>query len=221
MRDDHDRHTLLPAGVLQELEDLLAGHIVERAGRLVAEQELRIFRQRAGDGDALLLAAGELTGEVVRARGQADFVQDRRCVERVFTDLRRELDVFKRRQVADEVIELEDKADVVAAIGRELAGVEAAHARPVDRDGAARAGVHAAEHVEDRRLARARGADDDAEFTLFDRKADVVHRANFDLSAVVDLGNILKCDESRHSPTPPLQISFLFYYKWKITEMQV
>jgi len=109
----------------------------------------------------------------------------------------------------------------VAAIGRELAGVEAAHKRPVDRDGAARAGVHAAEHVEDRRLARARGADDDAEFTLFDRKADVVHRANFDLSAVVDFGNILKCDESRHSPTPPLQISFLLYYKWKITEMQV
>ena len=35
VRDDHDRHTLLPAGVLQELEDLLAGHIVERAGRLV------------------------------------------------------------------------------------------------------------------------------------------------------------------------------------------
>ena len=61
--------------------------------------------------------------------------------------MRRELDVFKRRQVADEVIELEDKADVVAAIGRELAGVEAAHTRPVDRDGAARTGVHAAEHV--------------------------------------------------------------------------
>ena len=103
----------------------------------------------------------------------------------------------------------------------ELAGVEVAHARAIDRDRAARAGVHAAEHVEDRRLARARGADDDAELTLFNRKADVVHRANFDLSAVVDFGNILKCDESRHSPTPPLQISFLLYYKWKITEMQV
>ena len=40
VRDDHDRHALFPAGILQELQDLLARHIVERAGRLVAEQEL-------------------------------------------------------------------------------------------------------------------------------------------------------------------------------------
>ena len=71
-------------------------------------------------------------------------------------------------------------------------GVLAGNVLAVQNDVALGGLIDAGQHVKDRRLARARGADDDAEFTLFDRKADVVHRANFDLSAVVDLGNILK-----------------------------
>ena len=38
----------------------LAGHLVERAERLVHQQQLRIERQRAGDRDALLHAARQL-----------------------------------------------------------------------------------------------------------------------------------------------------------------
>ena len=41
---------------------------VERAGRLVAQQDVRPLRDRARDRDALLLAAGELRRESDRRR---------------------------------------------------------------------------------------------------------------------------------------------------------
>ena len=45
--------------VLQQVEDLRLDRHVERRHRLVAHHELRVERQRAGDADALPLAAGE------------------------------------------------------------------------------------------------------------------------------------------------------------------
>jgi hypothetical protein len=44
----------------QFILDRLFGVAVERGGRLVEHQDARIFQDGAGDGDALLLAAGEL-----------------------------------------------------------------------------------------------------------------------------------------------------------------
>ena len=40
----------------------VAGRLVEVAGRLVGEDEARAGGERPADGDALLLAAGELLG---------------------------------------------------------------------------------------------------------------------------------------------------------------
>ena len=55
------------AELLLDLADLLADMAaelgVEIGERLVEEQHLRLEHQRAGDGDALLLAAGELAGQ--------------------------------------------------------------------------------------------------------------------------------------------------------------
>ena len=59
----------------QQGQDLLAVGRVEVAGRLVAQDRLRLGDQGAGDGDALHLAAGHLLGEVLGAVAQADAVQ--------------------------------------------------------------------------------------------------------------------------------------------------
>ena len=48
---------------------------VEVAGRLVGQHQRRVHGQGAGDGDALLLAAGQLVGEMLLAVGQADLVE--------------------------------------------------------------------------------------------------------------------------------------------------
>ena len=44
VRDQNHRAAHALACVLQELEDRLAGLVVERAGRLIAEQKLRTLR---------------------------------------------------------------------------------------------------------------------------------------------------------------------------------
>ena len=60
---------------LQDLHDLARGRRVERAGRLVGEQDLGPRDQRAGDRDALLLAARELARQVLGAVGEADLAR--------------------------------------------------------------------------------------------------------------------------------------------------
>ena len=57
VRDDDHRAALADRRHVA-LEDRLA-LVVERAGRLVEDQDARIGEQRAGDGDALALAAAE------------------------------------------------------------------------------------------------------------------------------------------------------------------
>jgi hypothetical protein len=60
-----------------QLEDLLLHGDVERAGRLVGDQKLRLAGDRHGDHHPLLLAAGELVGIAVDLlRGQAHLVQE-------------------------------------------------------------------------------------------------------------------------------------------------
>ena len=60
----------------EQLEDLGLHGDVERRDRLVADDELGLDRQRAGDGDALALAAGQLGRLALqRRRRQGDAVE--------------------------------------------------------------------------------------------------------------------------------------------------
>src|SRR6478752_4445420 len=56
VRHHHDRLPELLHGLAHELEDLGTGARVEVAGGLVGEDDLGLTRERARDGDALLLA---------------------------------------------------------------------------------------------------------------------------------------------------------------------
>ncbi len=104
--------------VAQQVHDVPAVGAVEVARRLVGEQDRRVVGQRARQRDALLLAAGELRRIVMRAAGQADLVEQRagprRGVGRA-RDLHRHRDVLERRERRNEVEELEDEADLLAA----------------------------------------------------------------------------------------------------------
>ena len=72
--DDEHRHALAgqPAHDREDVTDELG---VEGRGRLVEEHELGVHRQRPGDGDALLLTAGELGREGVGLVGQPDLLE--------------------------------------------------------------------------------------------------------------------------------------------------
>ena len=77
MRDQNDG---VPGGVefLQDAHDFFAGVAVERAGGFVGQNHAAAVHQRAGDGDALLLAAGELGRVVFEAFFQPQTAQQMR-----------------------------------------------------------------------------------------------------------------------------------------------
>ena len=101
---------------MQRLEHQAAGLGVERAGGLVAEENVRPLRDGARDRDALLLAAGELRRKVIEPVAQPDQPQRLLGAHRVRGDLGHQRDVLARRETRDEVVELEDEPDVLAPI---------------------------------------------------------------------------------------------------------
>ena len=72
-------NTIGRAGRLPDAQDLLvhalAGHLVERAERLVHEQDRRLEGERPGDGHALLHAARQLVRVVLEEVAELDQVE--------------------------------------------------------------------------------------------------------------------------------------------------
>ena len=104
---------------------LLAQLLVEGAERLVHQHELRLEHERAGDGDALLLAAGELDRTAVGERTQLHHLQ--RTIDacgdlglRQPADGQRKGDVLRDCHVREQRVVLEHHADL-ALVRRQLA----------------------------------------------------------------------------------------------------
>ena len=79
----HDHGLALVGDVAQDREHLLGRCRVERAGRLVGDDDLGAVGERARDGDALALAAGELVGPLVRMLGKSERAEQSRPRSRI------------------------------------------------------------------------------------------------------------------------------------------
>ena len=76
MADEEISQAELVLQVTHQIEDLGLNGNIERRGRFVADDEFGFGCQRAGDGDALALAAGKLVGKFQAVIGmQADEIQ--------------------------------------------------------------------------------------------------------------------------------------------------
>ncbi len=76
--DEQQRHAHLALQLLQQLEDLRLDRHVERGGRLIGDQQVRLVGERHGDHDALALAARQLMRKRVETLfrlADADLVQ--------------------------------------------------------------------------------------------------------------------------------------------------
>jgi len=98
VRDDERGGTEFAVDFFNHFQHELAGSVVERAGGFIAEQQFRAFGDRAGDGDALLLATGKLGWEMVNAVAEADEAQSFVWRHGIFDELGHELHVFERRE---------------------------------------------------------------------------------------------------------------------------
>jgi len=179
--DDH-RHAVL--GELDhDIEDLVDHLGVQRAGRLVEEHDLRMHREGARDGHALLLAAGELSRELGCLLGDADALEQRhRLLLGLRLGLAEHLDrperhILEDRQVREEVERLEDHADLGPQLGKALA--LRGQGLAVDADLAAGDRLEPVDGAAQRRLARAGRPDDDDDLALVDLQVDVFECVEF------------------------------------------
>ncbi len=119
MSGHQQRDAFVGGHIEKELEHGCAGVLVERAGGLVGEKNFRVVHQRATDGGALALAAGELLDLLIQAMGEAgalgELVQAliRKDAIRSGGDGRDET-VLGKREVGNKVVKLKDEADFVA-----------------------------------------------------------------------------------------------------------
>ena len=135
MGHQHQGHAALGVFGEQQIDDLLAGGLVEISGRLVRHQDRRIGRQRAGKRHALLLAAGQLGWIVMQAVAEADRAQFlRRALRRIGItgQLQRHRDIFQRRHGRNQVKRLEHDTDLTAAKARQRVLVEGIERGAVD-----------------------------------------------------------------------------------------
>jgi cell volume regulation protein A len=79
---DH-RHAGFVAQPHQIGQDLDLALLVERAQRLVQQQQARLRQQRAAERDALALAAGELAGTAIEQAADVEQVDDARALRRI------------------------------------------------------------------------------------------------------------------------------------------
>ena len=135
------------------------GGVIEIAGRLVGQQDLRVVGQRADDRDALLLAAGEPRRAMVEraapsptrsssCRGLARGPRRRGDAG----DHLRQHDVLQRRELRQQVVELVDEAERAAPQQRavlvgQAAAIAAARSAPRRRRAAPAARRHAAASI--------------------------------------------------------------------------
>ncbi len=115
--DQHDRRSGVRF-VSQQVGDPFAGRLVEAAGRLVGNDQLRLRHDRPSDGDTLLLATAELAG---KARGLLTEPDDAQRFDASFqavspgdlgsAQLDRQFDVFCSGEGREEMKILEDDAD--------------------------------------------------------------------------------------------------------------
>ena len=193
--------------VAHQGEDAFTRLVVEVGRRFIGQHHGRVGDQGAGDGHALPLATTQLVRAVFRELRQIHHVQHllHALAPLLAADLghlqQRVLDVLLGAQHRKKIEGLEDEADGTGTQARQLVGRLAADIVAGDRHASAGGGVDAADDVQHRRLAAARGAGDGEEGTGVDGERHVVQGAHHVVAEAVFLDDVLKGDDG-HARLP-------------------
>ena len=174
--------------------------IVQRGCAVIEDEHLRLFDERARDGQALALAAGEIAAALldglVQMQGLAgDDVERLRDGERLVQIFLRGAFVAPEEVGADGALEehglLRDDGDGLS----QLLLVDSAHVRAADQNAALGRVVEAGNEVHQRGLAAACAADDADGLAGADAEGDMLQ--GFRAGALVMQGDVLKGDAAR------------------------
>ena len=198
MRDEDGRDAELLLDLADGAAQFLADLGVERAERFVEQEDLGPVCERAGDRDALLLAARELGRQAVVHALERDELQELGAAGHALgaaypPDPQREFDVVRDAHVAEQRVVLEYEADAA------IAGRDPGDVTPVQRDAAVVHFDEAGDGAQQGALAAAGGAEQDEEFALLDLQRDVVD----DRMRLIPLGNLVERDRHATEPAGP------------------
>ena len=176
MRDHDDSGLGLGDDFQQLVLQLGAGQRVQRAERFVEQQHFGLHRQGSGNADALLHAAGDFAGALLRGGGQTDHRQHRigARLELGFAfgggkhALDRQIDVFKAGQPRQQRVVLKHHGALRAGASDFAVGAQQYTLRGQGQPG---------DQVEQRRFAAARVADQGDKLALGDLEVDILQRA--------------------------------------------
>jgi hypothetical protein len=172
MGDDDDTAARGAGDFVHKFHDATTILAVEGGGGFVGDEEARFVDEGAGDGDTLLLAAGELGGalRVPCRRGRGAGAAPRRTFLGLVTahavEEERHGDVLGEIEGGDQVELLENESDVLATERGDPGLGQAVEAGAKDIDGAGVPVEGAGSDGEQGRLAATRGADEEVEFAL-------------------------------------------------------
>jgi acyl-CoA thioesterase-1 len=202
VRHQDDGDPLLLVELLEHLQHLLARARVEVAGGLVGEQQARLVDERAGDRDALLLAAGELRRVVVEPLAEPHALQQLRRAalglavgDRVVRVRQRHHHVLQRAGAGQQVEVLEDEPDLAVADERAAVGAEGGNLLAIEPVFAGRGVVETPEDVHERALARATGAHQGDELAARDVHGHALEDRHVDFAEVVGLVDVSEFDQ--------------------------
>ena len=146
------------------------------------------FIEGHGD-DALALAAGEFARPMPHARRQANLRQRRlrrgsRLRQGFAADAQRHRHIVQRAELGQQVVELIDEAQVLVAPAALRGGVHGREIAAGQLHAAGARRIEAAEQVQERALARPRGADDGHGFAARDAEIDAAQDLDIEIAFV-------------------------------------
>ena len=196
---------------LDQPEHITRAFRIEIAGWFVGQQQGRAQDQRARNRRALHLPTRQLRRTMVHAISETDarqqFLRTCRHVRLwLARETQRQQHILKHGEARQQVETLEDETDLAVAHGTDRFIVQRRHLDTVEHIRARVRLVEAAEHVQQRRLARARGTGDRDEFARSNMQRHAVEGAYVGAVHGVGLGDVLYLDHScvpaakRHRP---------------------
>jgi len=190
---------------LEQVHDLFALGRVEVAGGLVRQDHLGVGDHRPGDAHQLLLTAGELGGEEVLLAHDLEAVQGvrhhgRPLLARDVLVGQRQLQILVHRQIVQQVIALEDEADVLLVERRPMLGFERVDRLVEEVVLAAPGGVQHAQNGQQGRLAGPGGSHDGDEVALVDLEVDAAEHEGLGDPALEVLLDVAQTDHRWLSP---------------------
>ena len=199
MRDHNDE--LILRYLLENVHYLHGGIGVERAGRLVGQENIRIIDERTGNGNALHLAAGHLVRLLLKLIAEADLFQrlSRAAAALLWCNAgerERQLDVCEHRLMRDEVIRLEHEAYRVVAVAVPVGVGIIFCGAPVYDQVAGAVLVKPADNVQKRGLAAAGMTQYCDEFVLAELKVHALQRMDNGIAHGVIFFDVYKFQHS-------------------------